>query len=213
MIKIDYVDHMGSDLSVVNSARVSFGVEKKSVDDKDEKLINYLAKNSHMTPFEHCVLTVKVSCPIFIRSQIMRHRTFSYNEISRRYTSKDVETYLPPLNDYRSQSKYNKQCSDNKLDRESRNNCYLAIKHSNLAAYNMYKHLLEMGLCREQARMVLPQSTMTEFFMTGNLRNFVHFINLRSHNTAQKEVRTVSDQISSIIEEKFPVSFKALKLD
>ena len=90
---VEYISHMGNDLSVVNSARVSFGVDKKQIDEKDIKLINYLMKHNHSSPFEHCVLTLKFTVPLFIRSQHHRHRTWSYNEISRRYTSVDMKFY------------------------------------------------------------------------------------------------------------------------
>ena len=95
-IKVDYIEHMGSEETIVNAARVSFGNNNVTeLSDKDKKLINYLAKHKHMSPFEHCILSVKITCPLYIRSQIHRHRTFSYNEISRRYTEKDMEFYLP----------------------------------------------------------------------------------------------------------------------
>ena len=110
MIKAEYMDHMGNDLTVVNSARVSFGSESQELSDKDKKLIKYLADHQHMSPFEHCQLSVRISCPLYIRSQIHRHRTFSYNEISRRYTSKDLEFYIPET--LRKQSDDNRQASD-----------------------------------------------------------------------------------------------------
>src|SRR5437667_11514171 len=108
-IDVEYIDHMGTDLSIVNAARISYGKHKNELDDKDVKLINYLAQHQHMTPFEHTALTVLVTCPLYIRSQIMRHRTFSYNELSRRYTAEGIEFYIP--DEFRNQSESNKQGS------------------------------------------------------------------------------------------------------
>ena len=107
-----YVDHMGSDLTVVNAARISFGRKHEELTDGDIKLIEYLAKNEHLSPFEHCSMTAIIECPLYIRSQIHRHRTFAYNEVSRRYTADDLEFYIPPPDDIRAQSKSNKQASE-----------------------------------------------------------------------------------------------------
>ena len=110
---VEYVDHMGSELSVVNAARVSFGVEKETLDEKDKKLINYLMQHNHTSPFEHCTITMRFTVPLFIRSQHHRHRTWAYNEISRRYTSIDMKFYSPPA--FRTQHKSNRQASNNEL--------------------------------------------------------------------------------------------------
>ncbi len=110
---VEYISHMGSDLSIVNAARVSFGSEKEELDDKDKKLINYLVKHNHTSPFEHCAITMRFTVPLFIRSQHHRHRTWSYNEISRRYTSVDMEFYEP--SEFRTQHKSNRQASTETL--------------------------------------------------------------------------------------------------
>lgn len=208
---VDYIDHMGSDITVVNAARVSFGNTKTDLDDRDKKLINYLAKHRHMTPFEHCSLTLKIKCPLYIRTQIMRHRTFSYNEISRRYTSKDMEFYVPPQDDMRAQSTDNKQCSEGNVDAFHTTACDHIFKHSYDTAFRAYEKLLELGLSREQARGVLPQNVMTEFYMSGNLRNWAHFLGLRLGKDAQSEVRNLSVEVNKIIMELFPVAGHALK--
>lgn len=207
-IKIDYIDHMGSDISVVNSARVSFGKETKAIDEKDIKLINYLAKHKHLTPFEHCSLSVKVTCPLFIRSQIHRHRTFSYNEISRRYTSENIEFYEPEV--YRKQHDKSKQCSAGDFDEATNANIQLLVRQIHEQSLDAYNKLLDLGVAREMARGILPQNLMTEFWMTGNLRNWVAFLGLRIDNHAQKEVQDVAQPILKIIKEKFPESAKAL---
>lgn len=210
MIKVSYISHMGNDLSVINAARVSFNKSSDALDEKDVKLINYLAEHEHMSPFEHCTLTVLIEVPLYIRSQIHRHRTFSYNEVSRRYTSEDLQFYLPSVDDIRQQSKSNRQASDGSLDTETAETVRTMMMHSHVAALAMYENLIDAGVCREQARGVLPQNLMTKFYMTGNLRNFTHFLKLRSHGGAQKEVREVAAQLELILLDKFPVSLNAL---
>lgn len=207
-IKIDYIDHMGNDLSVVNSARVSFGKEKAKLDPKDIKLINYLAKHKHLTPFEHCTLSVKVKCPLFVRSQIHRHRTFSYNEISRRYTSENIEFYEPEV--YRKQHDKSKQCSDGEFQGQKNQDLVDLVKGQHESSLTLYNYLIDQGVAREMARGILPQNLMTEFWMTGNLRNWVHFLGLRVDSHAQKEVQDVAQPILTIIKDKFPESAKAL---
>ena len=210
MIKVSYVSHMGDDLTIVNAARVSFNKSSDTLNDKDKKLIEYLAKHNHMSPFEHCTITVIVACPLYIRSQIHRHRTFAYNEVSRRYTSEDLEFYLPTVDDIRQQSKSNRQASDGPVDIEVAEIVRDMMSESHLASWMAYEKLLEAGVCREQARGVLPQNLMTKFYMTGNLRNFAHFLKLRTHEGAQKEVREVAAQLQAILEDKYPVALAAL---
>lgn len=210
MIKVSYVSHMGDDLTIVNAARVSFNKSSDKLDDKDKKLIKYLAEHNHMSPFEHCTITVIITVPLYIRSQIHRHRTFAYNEISRRYTSEDLEFYLPSVDDIRQQSKSNRQASDGPVDTEVAEIVRDMMSESNLAAWVTYEKLLEAGVCREQARGVLPQNLMTKFYMTGSLRNYAHFLKLRKHPGAQKEVQEVAIQLQAILIEKFPFALDAL---
>lgn len=207
-IKVEYVNHMGDDLTVVNSARVSFGKTKEKIDSGDIKLINYLAKHQHFTPFEHCSLSVLIKCPLFIRSQIHRHRTFSYNEISRRYTSENLEFYVPET--YRKQHDKSKQCSADDFD--SKESKYLKEQTENIhnLSLAMYNDMIDKGVAREMARGILPQNLMTEFWMTGNLRNWIQFLGLRVDSHAQKEVQDVAQPILDIIKDKFPESSKAL---
>lgn len=212
MLKVTLVDHMGNDLTIVNAARVSFNKTSDEFTDKDKKLVKYLAEHEHMSPFEHCVATVIIECPLYIRSQIHRHRTFAYNEVSRRYTSEGLDFYVPSIDDIRKQSKSNRQASDGLLDeKESQEIIDLMIKWHN-DAINLYNLLLDRGVCREQARGVLPQNLMTKFYMTGNLRNLVHFIRLRTHDGAQKEVRDLAFQLEAILANLFPNALEALAL-
>lgn len=209
MQKVQLIDKMGSDLTVVNAARVSFGSKSEKLTDKDVKLINYLAKHSHMTPFEHCTVTLLIECPLPISKQIMRHRTFSYNEISRRYTDKDLEVYTPEV--WRKQSKDNKQCSDGEVSELTHYLANTELEFSIRNALKSYDALIELGVSREQARFVLPQGLMTSFFMTGNLRNWAHFISLRDAKDAQGEAQEIARQVKEILVSLYPVSMEALQ--
>ncbi len=207
-IKVAYIQHCGSDLTAVNAARISFGSQSQELTDKDKKLIDYLAKNKHMSPFEHNSLTVLIECPLYIRSQIQRHRTFSYNEVSRRYTSEKLEFFVP--DSIRKQSKNNKQASEGLLTPLSDACAYMKICELHSQALKTYEELIDLGVSREQARGVLPQNLMTKFYMTGNLRNWIHFIELRQHSHAQEEVQVIAQEIKRIIETHFPESSKSL---
>lgn len=221
---VEYVSHMGTDLSVVNAARVSFGTEKEEVDEKDIKLINYLMEHNHSSPFEHCVLTFKFTVPLFIRSQHHRHRTWAYNEISRRYTSVDMKFYSPE--EFRTQHKSNRQASNDDLINPVLNSSYMAIGFENANAavkmhhtrsLGLYNALIDSGVCREQARGVLPQNLYTQYFGTVNLHNLLKFVSLRIHEGAQWEIQQVAKACLEIAKEHFPHSvnsyFKKNKLE
>lgn len=207
-LKVSYVQHVGTDITVVNAARISFGGESQTLEDRDKKLIKYLADNEHMSPFEHNVLTVIVECPLYIRSQIHRHRTFSYNEVSRRYTSDNIEFYVPDT--VRRQAASNRQASEGELDPISANTAIAIMKVQHEQAMDAYNDMLALGVPREQARGILPQNLMTKFYMTGNLRNWAHFVRLRIDNHAQAEVQDIGKQVLAILEQKFPEATKAL---
>ena len=221
---VEYVSHMGTDLSVVNAARVSFGTEKEKVDEKDIKLINYLMEHNHSSPFEHCVLTLKFTVPLFIRSQHHRHRTWAYNEISRRYTSVDMKFYSPE--EFRTQHKSNRQASSDDLINPVLNSSYMSIGFENANAavkmhhtrsLGLYNALIDAGVCREQARGVLPQNLYTQYFGTVNLHNLLKFVSLRIHEGAQWEIQQVAKACLKIAREHFPHSvnsfFKKNKLE
>jgi thymidylate synthase (FAD) len=212
-IKVSYIDHMGTDLTVTNSARVSFNKKKDIFDDKDEKLIKYLSEHSHMTPFEHALVTLMIEVPFPIRNHIMKHRTGKYNEISRRYTSEDLEFYIPPVEDMRLQSKNNKQCSEGLVDFDKAMLIHAKFQVHYQQCLNLYNELLDLGLSREQSRFVLPEGTMTKFYMTMDLRNFANFLKLRLGKDAQKETQYVAQQVKDILNEKFPISMKYLMKD
>ena len=213
---VEYISHMGDDLSIVNAARVSFGAEKETLDDKDHKLINYLMQHNHTSPFEHCAVTMRFTVPLFIRSQHHRHRTWAYNEISRRYTSVDMQFYAPPA--FRTQHKSNRQASNNELVDPTLDSSYMpggfekasdAVRVHNTRSTALYDALLESGVCREQARGVLPQNLYTQYYGTVNLHNLFKFIGLRSHEGAQWEIQQVASACLGIALKHFPTATEA----
>ena len=199
---VGLLNTMGAEVDITNAARVSFGKRKDKFDDKDLKLMNYLIKNQHMTPFEHITMTFSVHCPLFVRSQWMRHRTFSFNEISRRYTDEEITFYLPKA--LRIQSENNKQASveGSHIDDEKSLICDIDIQQ--IHSFQLYKKLLEAGVCREQARGVLPQNMMTTFWATVDLRNLLGFLKLRCDEHAQAEIREYANAIKELIRPIYP---------
>jgi thymidylate synthase (FAD) len=212
--KVEYVEHMGSDLSVVNSARVSFGKHKQVIEEADKKLISYLIKHRHTSTLEHCVVTFRFKVPLFVRSQHHRHRTWSYNEISRRYTDFNIELYNPER--YRTQHDSNRQASNpsNFVDGSSAHpilgcNVHEAVRRFHNVSLTMYNNLLEVGVCREQARGILPQSMYTEYYGTANLNNILKFIDLRIHEGAQGEIQEVAQAVLKITKGLYPLTVGA----
>jgi thymidylate synthase (FAD) len=213
---VELVDHMGSDLTIVNSARVSFGKQKNELDEKDKKLIDYLIKHKHTSTFEHNVATFRFVVPLFIRSQHHRHRTWSYNEISRRYTDVNLRFYEPKV--FRTQHKSNRQASN--TDNLINPNLNLDIKPTyasdiveehNRQSLLLYSRLVSAGVCREQARGVLPQNLYTEYYGTCNLSNLLKFIDLRTHDGAQWEIQKVAIAVLDIITELWPSAVSAYR--
>jgi thymidylate synthase (FAD) len=221
MIKATYIDHMGSDLSVVNAARVSFGKKSEwddiveqagddgpyyqlmKLNDKDTKLVHYLAKHKHMSPFGHAFASFHVKAPIFVARQLVKHKFLRWNEISRRYVDDEPEFYVPEL--WRGRAEDKKQGSSGEVKIP-----YMVPHEFNKSALYEYETLLESGVAPEQARMVLPQSTMTEWYWSGSLDAFADMCRLRCKEDTQYETRLVADQISVIMKAGFPVSWKAL---
>ena len=224
--KVEYVSHMGSDLTVVNSARVSFGVEKEQLDDKDKKLINYLIKHRHTSTLEHNLVTFRFCVPLYIRSQHHRHRTWSYNEISRRYTDVDLRFYEPKA--FRTQHKSNRQASnaedliDPIMNPEDESDPKFGewihpvsaseiVKAHNSDSLVLFNQLIKAGVCREQARGVLPQNLYTEYYGTVNLSNLLKFIDLRTHEGAQWEIVKVAAACLEIATDLFPETVGAYR--
>ena len=194
--------HSGEEIDIVNAARVSFGKFKTEFNDKDKVLLDFLISEEHFAPLEHETMTFLIHCPLFVRGQTMRHRTFAYNEISRRYTEVDMELYTPQK--FRVQSEDNKQASiDNECIKQNEA-ARIIMDNANKLALKTYRELLDMGVCREQARGILPQNMMTTFYMTGNLRNVLHFLSLRMDSHAQWEIRQYANAMHEILKEIYP---------
>jgi thymidylate synthase (FAD) len=215
--KVELVDSMGSDLTVVNSARVSFGKHKEELDEKDEKLIDYLIRHKHTSVLEHNLITFRFKVPLFVRSQHHRHRTWSYNEISRRYTDFNIEFYEPKQ--YRKQHASNRQAStDETFDPMFTNEGFGTVHNASSIVAGHFKHsltlynkLIDNGVCKEQARMVLPQAMYTEYYGTVNLGNLLKFIDLRSHEGAQYEIQKVAEACLQIASELYPKTVAAYR--
>ena len=215
---VGLVDYMGSDITVVNSARVSFGVEKNELDAKDKRLIRYLIRERHTSTLEHNIITFKFCVPLFVRSQHHRHRTWSYNEISRRYTDKNLQFYEP--SEFRTQHKSNRQASntENLIDPMvlpefllKSTSASQAIQQWHTQSLDLFDKLIAAGVCREQARGVLPQNLYTEYYGTVNLNNLLKFIDLRTHEGAQWEIQKVAEACLDIATELFPVTVNAYR--
>ena len=213
MIKVTYIDHMGSDLSVVNAARVSFkkqsdwmpkvhNGEKNVLLEKDRKLIQYLAAHRHTSPFGHCFASFHVVAPVFVARQLVKHKFLRWNEVSRRYVDDDPEFFKPRY--WRGRSADKKQGSEGQVDVGDWGDV-------NWACLKAYKDLLSQGVCPEQARMVLPQSMMTEWYWSGSLDAFADMCRLRGMPDTQMESREVSAYISDKMYDLFPESWKALR--
>ena len=219
--KVELIQTIGNDLSVVNAARVSFGVEKEEIDEKDKKLINYLVKHRHTSTLEHCFMTFKFVVPLYVRSQHHRHRTWSYNEISRRYTSVDLQFYEPKT--FRTQHETNRQASNldeinpnisnfkDTLLPVSPNYASDAIVMHHRRCLDLFESLLNNGVCREQARGVLPQNLYTQYIGSCNLSNLLKFIDLRTHEGAQWEIQQVANACLTFAQEHFPHTVSAYR--
>jgi len=217
-IEVTYIDHCGSDISVVNAARVSFHKESEweeiresgvftgdvKLPDKDVKLINYLAKHKHHSPFNHAFISVRVKAPIFVARQLVKHKFMPWNEVSRRYVDDEPEFYIPDT--WRAKAENAKQGSGEDLP----NYFGLDVKAVVTSCLHQYHWMLEQGVAPEQARMVLPQNTMTEWYWSGTLGAFGDMLKLRLDPHTQKETRDVAELIKGIVEPLFPVSLKAM---
>jgi len=208
---VELIDHMGNDNTIVNAARVSYLGNSKG-EDSDRKLIRYLLENSHSSPFEQVEFQFIVKCPIIVVRQWHRHRTWSYNEVSRRYTSEDISFHIPFS--LRKQSEKNRQSSYNSLDEdfEKKTWDYIEeIKSHAASDYNLYMRMIESGVAREQARMVLPQNMYTSYYAKTDLHNLFHFIKLRNSDHAQYEIKVYAEAIEKLIQPIVPVAFEEWK--
>lgn len=193
---------MGDDLTVVNAARVSFDKLSTNLSNKDKKLISYLAKHKHMSPFGHCFATFLVSAPVFVARQLVKHKFLRWNEVSRRYVDKDPEFYIPEEWRTRPEGNIKQGSGEGTVDYE--------IGGTMQFVRETYNNLLKEGVAPEQARMVLPQNTMTEWYWSGSLDAFADMCNLRLKEDAQHESKLVAKEISFVMDSLYPVSWKEL---
>ena len=222
-MKVDLIDHMGSDLTVVNAARVSFNKQsnwnywrdeedadlvKSYMKDKDQKLISYLAKHNHWTPFGHCSAQFRIYAPIFVARQLVKHQVgLVWNEVSRRYVSNSPEFWR--ASEWREVASDKKQGSSDQVIKENDTISYVyreTIRH----CADTYNLMLEKGVCPEQARTILPQSLYTEWYWSGTLAAFARVCNLRMNKDSQKETKEIAELISNEMSVLFPVSWKVL---
>jgi thymidylate synthase (FAD) len=216
---VRYIDHMGSDLRIVEAARVSYRSPSKG-DEADKKLLEYLWKNKHTSPFEMCKITLNIKMPIFVMRQCVRHRMQNLNEVSARYTELPNEFYIP-IN-WRAQDTKNKQGS-NLTDEFLNGGPIINMESQGLVsvdasetlqdhcnnAYRLYKRMLEAGIAKEMARFVLPVNIYTECYSTWDLKNLIHFITLRDDSHAQAEIQEYGKAIKSMVSELFPWTMEA----
>lgn len=206
------VDHMGTDLTTVNAARVSYGAESKEMTERDERLVDFLAEHGHVTPFRHAQVTLRCRAPIFLARQLGKHQTgFSWNEISRRYKDGDsieVECYVPEEVLARPEKLMTQTAIPLPADYAADMQHYIHCQ--NRSAVRQYKALVELGVAPEQARMVLPQSMITEWIWTGSLYGWANLYKQRSSEHAQYEARLFAEEVNKIMSELFPTCWKAL---
>jgi len=211
-MKAELLSHFGDDLMVVNAARVSYGKSKDSVDQKDEKLINFLVEHKHVAPFRHAQLQFRIECPIFVERQLFKHQVgMSANSISGRYV--DFSDNYFTVKSLRKQSKSSKQGSEGELDRPD-----LIEKMNSLVEQSsqLYKDLCDAGVAKEQARIILPLCLETQFIWTGSLLAFMHFWALRLKSDTQEETRLLALDMLNLVKniegEPFALTLKAFNL-
>jgi len=207
-LQVEFIDKMGTDLSVVNAARVSYAKFKDKFEDKDEKLIKFLAEHNHWSPFAHASLQFRIKAPVFVARQLVKHQVgLVWNEISRRYVDYTPELYEPK--EWRGRPQNSKQGSDGtvSIDSNEKHRLDMTMEQCKI----IYNSLIGKGIAPEQARMVLPQSMMTEWIWSGTLYAFARVCNLRCAKDTQEETREVANQIHNICKEEFPISWKYLK--
>lgn len=211
-ISVELVDHMGSDLTAVNAARVSYGAESKTLTERDSHLLSFLAEHEHVTPFRHAAVTLRCRAPIFLARQLGKHQVgFSWNEISRRYKDGDaieVEFYTPDLVLGRPDKLMTQTAAPLPFDIATDMRMYMA--NAAKSALREYQALIGFGVAPEQARMVLPQSMITEWIWTGSLYGWASMYNQRSTEHAQYEARLFAEEVSKVMSELFPICWAEL---
>lgn len=208
-LSADLVSHMGTELSIVNAARVSLNQSSDEMAEKDQGLLAFLMKNRHASPFEHCVATFRISAPIFVAREWHRHRTQSYNELSGRYSELLPLFYVPtgdrPLKQVGKPGAYRFECGTDQEMRMVHREAQFAYQ----TAWNAYETMLEQGVAKEVARIVLPVSTYTAWFATANLRAWINFLSLRAEENALYEIRDLAFEVEKKLFGLFPVTLEA----
>lgn len=218
-MQVEYLDHMGGDINVVNAARVSFAKEvKKLTLEKDTKLINYLAKYNHWSPLAHTSISIRVKAPIFMARQFVKHQIgLVWNEESRRYIDDEPEFYLPKV--WRNKPENVKQgsCGIHPMEilygTNGKDGCRdLVYEVTEIVedSLSLYNSLINEGVAPEQARMILPQNTMTNWIWTGSLVSFARIVKLRTEEHAQKEAQDLAEKIAEVVTPLYPISWEAL---
>lgn len=212
-MQVKLIDHMGTDVSVINAMLVS--TEKNTLDerglkDADRRRLNFLIRNKHASPFEHCVLTFFVECPLSVRSEWQRHRTLSYNEFSFRYsTPKELEFHTPTVEDMRRQVGKPGNYTFEPFDADESGAIIAEMEQLYATIAEAYEGWIARGLAREVARGILPMNTMTKFYATGNLRNWFNFLVLRNAEPAMKEIRVLAAQVEELVAATYPACYEA----
>lgn len=207
---VELLEVFGNDLTVVNAARVSFAKESHEMTLADEKLINYLAKHNHNSPFFHPQIRFRLKMPIFVAREWYRHQIgFARNEVSRRYVDSPPECWVPDVDDLRQRDKNLKQGSKD-TPVEGADYLHMIVKNHTDGCVSLYNHLLQQNVAPEVARCILPQSMMTEFIETGSLAAYARLYGLRNDSHAQKEIRVYAQKVGDLLSAKFPISWKAL---
>ena len=205
-MKVELIDVMGSDLTVVNAARVSFDKHHTELEDNDEKLIAYLAKHGHWTPFGHPQIQFRISAPIYVARQLVKHQVgLVWNEVSRRYVDYSPTFEVPSV--WRERAKNRKQGSGDGLIQLTEDEL-AEINYIHRASSKMYDHLINKGIAPEQARAILPQDMVTEWYWTGSLTAFSRVCRLRLSEDSQDETRQVAQEMNNYVKEHFPISWK-----
>lgn len=206
-MQVELIDKLGSDLTVVNAARVSYAKHSESMTDKDTRLINYLAEHGHWTPFAHCFLQFRIKAPLFVARQLVKHQVgLVWNEVSRRYVNDEPEMFVPST--WRGKPENSKQGSTGAAESQYFPSLYM--REVNELAVTNYNKMIEQGVAPEMARAILPQSMMTEWYWSGSLHAFSRVVSQRTHKDSQEETRVIAEAIGSLCSRFFPVSWDAL---
>jgi thymidylate synthase (FAD) len=207
---INLESYHADDLSVVNAARVSLGKHSSEMTEGDKKLISFLMKERHGTPFEHNYFKFHVKCPIFVAREWFRHRISSFNEMSMRYHQPEIEFFLPSSSDIRTQVGKPGNYHFEKFEDEGKAEFWLKLINEHCTqGKELYELAIEMGIAKEQARIILPVNVYTEFYWSINARSLMNFLSLRNNDQAMKEIRDYAVVLEKFFKSKMPITYEA----